>query len=278
MPEISKELELPVPDTAITPADKKRGYIKCLVCGGECHQAMEIKEDDGKSTFWISCLCGCVFHTAPRGNLLELWPDGYKEVFQKSRWLAERYDLLVRMYVPMIEELTNGRKFLDIGFTMPAMINRMTERGWIGDGIDLNKNDFLTGDFADFVFGMRKYDFILMNDILQCFDMPVLALRKAQKLLNPNGILLIMTPDTEAMMLIDNPSEFGQFRFRPNRVLWSKRQLEKTLTQMGMELLVSRRSLSGRLFSPFSMHIIAQKDAYGASEIEEIDRMLEEKT
>lgn len=235
--------------------------VKCPVCGARCYWNVLI----GK-VHWFQCRCGCFFH-CERRDIDKIWNKEYGEKLANAvkhdvKRYPQRVDYLLRMYAPLVEELTYGREFLDIGFTIPAVIESMKERGWVSTGIDLIPNDYITGDFSTFDFGFHRYSFILMNDVLQCFDDPISVLQKAYSLLAPTGVLLVLTPDTEILPMLHHPAEFGHFGHRPHRCLFSRRQLLKSCDKIGYDMIMNWRNIDFRFFTTNELHLMLQKNVY----------------
>ena len=217
-------------------------------------------------TQWFQCRCGCFFH-CERRDTGKIWCKEYRDklanaVKRDVKRYPQRVDYLIRMYMHLIEELTYGRQFLDVGFTIPSFIDKMKERGWISTGIDLIPNDYLTGDFITYDFGINRFSFILMNDVLQCFDDPIAALQKAYNLLIPTGVLLVLTPDTEILPMLHHPSEFGHFGPVVHRCLFSRRQLIKSVEKIGFDRIMDWQNIGYRLFTSNEIHLMLQKNVY----------------
>lgn len=237
--------------------ETKSGFIKCPVCSRTVFQSWNITDWSNVKTDWFLCYCGSIFQNglSDKGCYDEKYVKGFKE----QKQLEARMEWLECLYLPLIEEMTYGRRFLDVGFTVPLFIERLKKRGWLSDGIDLLPNNgYITGNFEDYDFKIQRYDLIRLNDVLSCFNDPVGAIRKVYKLLMPNGFLMLNTPDAEAIYLLRHPMEFGHWG-RQHRVYISRRQLTKILKENKFDIILSWLNMADRLFSTNEVHILAQK-------------------
>jgi len=141
----------------------------------------------------------------------------------------------------------------------------MRERGWLATGIDLIINEqYHTGDFLEFDFGKERFDFIKMTDFLQCIKEPLKAIKKAYDLLYPNGILFIVTPDTD--LVRDNYfPNWGHWNAKENRQFYNEQILRDMLTKCGddlsgkFEIKLIHRDISRRYVSWNTIHLLCQK-------------------
>lgn len=252
---VEQEQELPLP--------------KCPCCYRTTYQNWAITDWSNKKTNWFLCYCGSIFQNELSDK--DIYNEEYIKKFNEQKGLNARIEYLERLYLPLTEELTYGRRFLDVGFTVPLFIERLKKRGWVSNGIDLLPNNgYITGNFEDYDFQIQRYDLIRLNDVLSCFNDVVGAIRKAYKLLAPNGILILNTPDTEAIYLLKHPMEFGHWG-KQHRVYFSYRQLIKTLEKTGLKIVVSWLNMTERLFSTNETHILAQKPDIELNRMEEED-------
>jgi SAM-dependent methyltransferase len=242
--------------------------FNCPVCRNGIYQSIKTKSKVGTDSFetaqWFFCKCGCVFN-AKEINTLEVFNEEYRKSAEEMKSKKERCEYYFYTYGSFIEELTYGRKALDVGYCLPYAINQLRGRGWLATGIDLIPDqNFHTGDFLDFDFGRERFDFIKMTDFLQCVKNPLLVLRKAYRLLNPNGVLLISTPDTD--LIRDNFfPEWGHWNANESRQYFNERILREMLSKCGQDLSggfevkLIHRDMSKRFPSWNNIHLIVQK-------------------
>lgn len=229
--------------------------IRCPACQRKITVSYKIADGEDV-TMWFQCFCQTVFHN--RGINKDVFDQEYLKKWLKMKEVELRYDYFMRTYLPLIEDLTYGRKFLDVGFTLPFNIKSLANRGWIATGIDLIKNDYITGDFETFKFS-DTFDFILMGHCLESFEKPIQAIKKAYELLNPDGILVITTPNPELINLA-GLKEFGHWQPKEKWVFFSKRALKRIASYIGFKWVFARRNVSQRYVIWHDLHLILQKD------------------
>jgi len=109
-------------------ADVKIQTKKCPVCYRPTLYATKVAEDkEGKKTaIWFRCICGILFQEEP--PVKELKDRKYIDAHYKLKEHNEVSIHAARLYAPIIEELTYGRKMLEIGFCIYGYC------GWIIGG------------------------------------------------------------------------------------------------------------------------------------------------
>lgn len=228
--------------------------MRCPICNRDVYINFEVIEEV-MPTEWGSCMCGTVFHE--NGIDKKFFGKMYLNKWANMPDIKERFEYLQRTYLPMVEEMTFGRKFLDVGFTLPHTIKYMRERGWVSMGIDLVPNDYIRGDFETFDIP-ETFDYINMGHCLESFHDPVRALRKAYILLNYNGLLLITHPNGEMIHEL-GLGKFGHWNFKQSHRFISKRKLEDIAKRIGFDVILSRRNISQRFVMHNDLHILLQR-------------------
>ena len=237
-------------------------FNHCLICKSENVLNYTIIDNNKKSGVWYSCRCGAWYQLKNVDR--KVFNEEYKKKYEGIKCLSDRLEYLRKIYVPFIEEMTYGRKFLDVGFVIPSHIEALKERGWIATGIDLMDNLYIKADFELYDFKINKYDFIFMGSVLESFDNPVEAINKAYKLLNSSGVMLITTACTDFMYL-SGFKKFGHWNTAEHHIYMSRRVLEETLRVAGFDILAMKENYSQRFVTWHDLHCIAQKP-YTANE------------
>lgn len=234
-----------------------------------CHSNISTKytipyelDDKGqpRACDWLFCWCGCVFHL--EGLDKSIFNEEYVKKHLDSKFIKERYEYVRRCYLPLVEELTYGRRFLDVGFTSDLHIKAMKERGWICNGIDLIKNDYITADFEKHNFADMQFDFINMGHVLESLDNPLESLRKAYNLLSDFGALLVTSPDAE-MIFLTGVSDFGWWSPEEKWLFFSERKFIEEAKRLGFEVILRRKNFSPRFIAWNDFHILLQKPNNG---------------
>lgn len=241
----------------------------CPLCNSKVYQSVKTKSkikdtDNFETAVWLLCQCGCVFS---EGFDQSVFNEAYHKNYEEMKSAKERQEYYFYVYGNLIEELTYGRKALDVGYCVDYHIKMLRARGWLATGIDLIEHkDYQTGDFLSFDFGKERFDFIKMTDFLQCVKDPLRAVKKSYELLYPQGVLLISTPDTD--LIKDNYfPNWGHWNAKENRQYYNEKILRGMLAKCGddlsggFEVKLVHRDISKRFPSWNNIHIIAQKIA-----------------
>lgn len=227
-----------------------------------CHKISQVQHGfvtpSGIPLVYYLCNCGTIWHEEKISE--KIFGDDYVKRFRETKFFSDKINQIRRTYLPIIEEQMYGRESLDIGFCFPENIIDMRERGWLADGIDVIKNDYLTGDFETFDFKGRQYDLIIMNHVLASMKKPLEALKKASGLLRGGGLLLLAAPDTNLCLSVKY-SQFGHW-FHENKTMFSMERTIQELVKCGMEKtpLVSVQNISKRFMYSNDMHLIMRKE------------------
>ena len=239
----------------------------------------EVLNQDITKSMWYRCQCGVIFQKdKPEHN----YNKDYIKNYVDSKKYEARSEYGPRIFAPIIEDLTYGRMMLDVGFNYPNIMNYFKDRGWITWGIERNpdavtnkniyKGDFETHDFSlpitpDAVKALgvdkieRTFDLIWMSHVIEHFDDPIKAIRKAYNLLSDTGVLYISTPDIEFIHKT-GVGGWGHWKAREHNILWSEPALKRELERAGFKVVYCKRNFASRFNTFYDIQIIAQKNYY----------------
>lgn len=230
--------------------------LKCPACNKDVKLSFQIADVD--KTDWIFCSCGSVFHQKKLDEAY--WFNKYLPDYKEWKAIQERYAYIERLYLPIIEELTYGRKFLDVGFGVDYHIQNLYKRGWIANGIDITNADsnYITGDFEKYDFKDEKFDFIKLGNVIGAFKEPIKALYKTKELLRNKGLVLILSPDAE-FIYQKGMFNWGNWQWQENWLIFSEKQMLRTLDMLGFDIILRHKNTEKRFMSWNYYHILAQK-------------------
>lgn len=236
---------------------------ECPICGTLTNYTYRCDDGIDKST-WYRCICGVIFQAKKPENRV------YDAEYIKKFSDVKNFDLVqihsARAYANLIEELTYGRKMLDVGFTVSNNMDYFRERGWIAKGIEINdaykssQSDIIHGNFEKHEF-KEDFNLIWMSNVLQHFDDPLTALQKAYNMLLIDGLIYIATPSIEFINIV-GCAHFPHWKPRESYVLWSERALERELERIGFKICLKHKNTSDRFSGWCDVHIIAQKTQF----------------
>ena len=115
-------------------------------------------------------------------------------------------------YLQWIEKLsvTNARELIDIGCSTGALLTVARNRGWSTKGIELGKAsgiyatdqhnlDIYSGSLFDYNYCPESYDAISFTEVIEHLESPSDALIRMREWLKPKGLILITTPNYNAL-------------------------------------------------------------------------------
>ena len=238
----------------------------CPICKRATIYASNIVEDNNVSQgcIWYKCSCGIIFQSECPERIIK-----DRKYIDNHLAIKEYDDVSIhapRTYGNFIEEMTYGRKMLDVGFCTDNVMNFMKKRGWITFGIDNNESiqesdRIIKDDFENTNRLYEKtYDLVWMSFVLEKFKDPLKALMIAKEILQEDGVLYIATPDID--FLYNRPYAWPHWNRKENYILWSIRALERELQKMGFEVKLKQRNFASRFGYDHNIHMIAQKVYY----------------
>jgi len=243
---------------------------------------------------WYECYCPGFAH----GHVIvnqrqESESRDYIKEYACGGWKQrKRAEYGVHVYFPLIEELTFGRKMLEIGFTLPYVLREARDRGWIVTGMDLNVArkseraiEIIEDDFESHNFKMRKYDLIWASHVVEHFKDWKKAIEKIFSLLRPEGIAFISSPDVSLISKI-GVINWGHWDTR-HKVMFRKDCFNQEMIKVGFQNILLRTNEAPRHVSQNDFHGIWKKPFYDEPYIggydqgydfDEIKKVLNEKT
>ena len=239
----------------------------CPVCGRPTICAYSVTEENEEDRFnkgtglFFKCSCGIVFQNEfPKD---QPYDDDHVNRYVASKEFKDRSIHAQRTYINLLEELTYGRRWLDVGYCYENPMNWLRERGWICWGIDKHhlvpEDKFhLKGNFEDYDFREKEFDVIWMGHVLEHFKDPVEALKRAYVLLPEDGVVVITTPDVD-FMYQTSPIRFPHWKHSEHYIMWNKESLKREAEKAGFQVIMCRSNFSERFMAWFDVHIILQK-------------------
>ena len=141
--------------------------------------------------------------------------------------------------------------FLDIGCNKGFLLAAAVEKGWNVYGIELVpeltipfKKQF--PQYAGQVFSQGfsevqsqlqdgTFDAVSAIDVIEHFEDPRKAMEKIARLLKPEGLLLVQTPDTQNPMALEKREKWGALKPREHLHLFSRHNLERFSKELGFK-------------------------------------------
>lgn len=248
-------------------------YDKCPICGCDesepffcAEQAITDRAMFSPSKLWMKCkkctnLYAYNFPVMKMGDI-----NGHYTCNNTNGLLDIRNPLHIYCNIfNNIRQYNTGNKYLEVGVGNGEMLAVALEMGYDVSAVEICKSDcenisgilnvdIVWNDFLKYNTD-RKFDIIIMGDILEHVSEPVLAIKKAYELLDDDGILWLSTPNYESAFsrmrkftdpMWNQPNHFTYFSYRG---------LEPLLLKSGFE--IKRYEVSNRYNG--SMELYLQK-------------------
>lgn len=215
-----------------------------------------MKEQSQDLTF-VRCSCGVVFQEEIKEReLSELYLGQYKQ----KKFYDDSAAYPVTAYFPLIEEMTYGRRLLEIDSLDLGISKAAADRGWVTFATSSEKHE-KTHILEDKFINLKevpelKFDCIVAYHYIEKrVDGEVL--KKFREWLNPGGVLFIATPDTHYLDEVGFVN-FGHW-FPDNNVMFSKPMLKRELEKAMFDVIMMRSNPSTRFIKNNDIHCIAQR-------------------
>jgi len=239
--------------------------VFCPLCERSVSLCFNITESDLISEDWFFCQCGGWFHKGLFDQ--KIFNIDYFKKFNEIREIKERIDYLIRLYAPLIEDGTYGRRFLDVGFTINEMMSKMKDRGWNCYGSEIidkevfeNKFPIFSGDFEKYKIN-EKFDFIHLGHVFECFDSPRDAFTKVYFLTRDEGYILIRCVSPELIHTLGLKG-FGHFQSNEKRFFIPMQWFKNMANLLNLDIICSVKNISKRMNIWNDYHLLLKKRTY----------------
>jgi 2-polyprenyl-3-methyl-5-hydroxy-6-metoxy-1,4-benzoquinol methylase len=181
---------------------------RCHVCNSPGFDAV-LSADAGNLELNRCSACGFVYLSSWQESLAnaEQLYDYYSDLTDED--LTERHSTQNRArqqaLLQRLSSYTAGRKLLDVGCGDGQLLQTAGEAGWEAVGIDLSDAavalcrrrglDASNTDFFDRSLDARRFDVIVMSELIEHVPAPQRFLSRAESLLEPGGVLYLTTPN-----------------------------------------------------------------------------------
>lgn len=231
------------------------GPNSCWSCGSAVEAGFDARPTFGDGTFsYLRCVsCGLAGLALEQGqrDFRNFYAADYKPgspefAEGKRSLLASFRELNFSRMGQRIEKLIPPGRLLDVGCGAGLFLSTMRRRGWDVAGLEPNEGlvgelqsrhglDARQGWLDDVDPSWGPFDAVTMCDVIEHLPNPLAALVTVKSLLRPGGVLLITTPNVDAL----EHEMFGEFWYalQPPEHLWlfSLRSAECSLRRAGFE-------------------------------------------
>lgn len=176
----------------------------CRVCGAAVERILLTK--DGFDVYACGS-CGLAFTYPQPECLSEQYDDSYFELYRKRRQFRLRRS---DARLSRIEVIKKPGRLLDIGCSLGYFVEAALRRGWDAAGVEISLYasqeargmglDVRTGELQDAGFAGESFDCVTMWDVLEHVTDPVEHMLEVRRVLAPDGLVVIGTPDLGHLM------------------------------------------------------------------------------
>lgn len=253
---------------------KDQYFETCPICGGtESHghycapQFTVLKTDSHLAPLklWKKCHdCGNLYaYNFPISEMGEM--NGHYTRNASYSVIEPRY--MLRIYSDIFnncKQFTNGNQYMEIGIGGGEMISAAMEMGYEVDAVEICKEDCekvssvlgIDIHWCDFIQYEtdKKYDVIVMGDVLEHVSEPIVALKKASAMLNPGGVLWLSTPNYNSAFTRLKKFTDPMWNQKNHFTYFSYETLLPFLEEAGLE--VKRYDISNRFNGSMELYCI----------------------
>lgn len=238
--------------------------VRCALCGAD--DTRPVTEIDG---FHIVCCrqCGLIYVNPRYAEelLQEIYTeqyydhDGIKnglEFFGYDGYLSdeENIKLTFRKRLQTIERLSHKGRLLDVGCATGFFLDLARAHGWEVLGTEVSAFsahyarerfglDVRLGALGQLSLEAQSFEAVTMWDVIEHVADPLAELREVHRILRPEGLLSIITPDAGSWVARLLGRRWEEFRrVREHIYFFSRRTLAETLRRAGFDVVRVERA------------------------------------
>ena len=245
-------------------------FVNCNLCSSNSTRKFMVV----KGFNIVKCKkCGLIY-VNPRLKERKLHEIYYKEYFSNqafngakspfygySRYLEEKECIkdTFNKRLKIINKLSRKGRLLDIGCALGFFLELARDNGWDVQGLEISRYAYnyaknmlklpvMNKTLEKSRFKSNSFDVVTMFDVIEHLSDPKFTLKEIRRILKPNGLLVITTPNIgsiTARILWKNWEEVR--RVREHIYFFSEYTLKKILKSLNFEVL--RIESAGRFFS-----------------------------
>lgn len=245
-------------------SSKQQYHDTCPICGSNqnhahyCANQLLVIDKNSELMpvkLWLKCEgCGNLFsYNFPVFNMGEM--NGHYTRLEEGLSITPQHSMSIYgTILNKCKSYGNGTKYLEIGIGNGEMLASALELGFDVEAVEICKEDcekisavldipIYWSDFLQ-VDLKKKYDVIVMGDVLEHVSQPMEALIKAKHLLEEDGVLWVSTPNYNSgftrLMKFKDP----MWNQKNHYTYFSYETLQPLLEQIGLQVL--HYEISGR--------------------------------
>ena len=200
------------------------------------------------------CACRNIFYTDWSNMDQRIYDEDYSDRYDGEK-ISEGYREGTKYYFPIIEKLTDIKKFCEIGSINPTILDEAKKKGWETTRLDIcelsvdDEHEDIIGDIEspDVVNKLHDMDVIWMSHLVEHLKDPMGAMDNIRGALAEGGLAVISMPDP---YFIDwaKPRDWGHWALREHHIMWDLDSFIEMMEEKGFKCVYSKRHLFERTF------------------------------
>lgn len=166
--------------------------------------------------------------------------------FHEYNKLRSRYEKNFIKIIKEIKKIKKSGDVLDVGCGFGLFSNLMLKNGFKVWAIEptlkthyLKHSVYKTSFQAFFKKNRRKYDIVVLTDVIEHFENPKYILKNIKSILKNNGIVVIQTPNYKSIMA-KTCTYWAWWMTEDHKLIFSTKSLNKTIKESGLTVLINK--------------------------------------
>lgn len=244
---------------------------KCPTCGSEDSSKL-FKKNGGEYAFCGKCDHIFLLNSLKPEYLIDFYKNYPTSSLDWHKNESEFYSKIYNHGLDLIESYKGSGNILDIGCSSGYFLTIASKRGYKSFGIEPNIQEStyatqnginIIGSTINEIDKGTRFDVITMWDVLEHIDSPKAYIERLKHLLNPEGIIFIQVPTSEALAAKIMRDKCNMFDGIEHLTLFSRKSLKRCFSRANMKLL-SAKSVITDSFA-IKNYLNFEKDPYQPS-------------
>jgi SAM-dependent methyltransferase len=226
----------------------------CQLCG---YSPLQLHTVPGKAGFWLCPQCK-LYQYGSGSDVLQFRKD-YQKTFRKNRARKLRTATIRLGYIAAFCPLKRPR-LLDIGSSIGSTVEAALRRGWRASGVDIDEEavrscqerglDCRVVKGIHLPFNTNTFDIITAWHVIEHLKDVRAALREWHRVLKPDGLLIIETPDPTTLKSRLHGVQKRKFWNPDHTYIFTPQNVIDLFTQNGFNLVSKPLFMSAQGVKP----------------------------